>query len=150
MRLHGLRALGAALTVSTSYSLQTLYRLYLLRLDGIVVERPQFLYMRVAVAIHGRDLVRVLSTYELLSQHAYTPATPTLYNAGTTCQYLASCYLYQPPSGSAVSVMQESVADLGALWSSDGGVGMNIGAIPARMSVTLAVRVSTAVTLTVP
>ena len=113
--------------------MQALYRFYLLRLDGEVVERPQFLYMRIAVAIHGRDLDRVLSTYELLSQHAYTPANPTLYNAGTTSQYLASCYLYQPIVGSAMSVMQNSVSDLGALWASDGGVGMNIGTVPARV-----------------
>lgn len=121
------------LTCAVSYSLQALYNFYLLRLDGEVIERPQFLYMRVAVAIHGRDIDRVLSTYELLSQHAYTPANSTLYNAGTTSQYLASCYLYQPIVGSAVSVMQASVSDLGALWASDGGVGMNIGSVPARM-----------------
>ena len=121
------------LTLSISYSLQSLYKFYLLRHDDIVVERPQFLYMRVAVAIHGRDLDRVLSTYALLSQHAYTPATPTLYNAGTTTQYLASCYLFQPPIGSAVSVMQRTVSELGDLLSSDGGVGLTVGAVPARM-----------------
>lgn len=117
----------------TSHSLHTLHRFYLLRVEGDVVERPQFLYMRVAVALHGRNLGRVLSTYELLSQHAYTAATPTLYNAGTTSQYLASCYIYQPPLGSAVSVMQHSVAALDDLWCSDGGVGMSLGTVPARL-----------------
>lgn len=118
---------------SASYSLQTMHKYYLLRVDGIVVERPQFLYMRVAVAIHGQDLEHVLSTYELLSQHAYTPATPTLYNAGTTSQYLASCYLYHPLAGTAVSMMQNTVSDIGALWSSDGGVGLSVGSVPARV-----------------
>lgn len=117
---------------AASYSLQTLYSFYLLRFDDVVVERPQFLYMRVAVAIHGQDLNRVLSTYDLLSHQAYTPATPTLYNAGTRSQYLASCFMYQPPVGTAVSIAQHAVSDLGAFWTSDGGVGMNIGTVPAR------------------
>ena len=109
-----------------------MHRLYLIRFDNVVVERPQFMYMRVAVAIHGRDLNSVLATYELLSQHAYSPATPILYNAGTMSQYLASCFLYHPSAGRSVTMMEQSVSDLGALWSSDGGVGMNVGAVPAR------------------
>ena len=124
-------AIGSC-SLRISYSLQTLYKSYLIRRDGAVVERPQFLYMRVAVALHGKDLPRVLQTYELLSSRAYTHATPTLYNAGTTSQYLASCFLYQPPVGGPISVMGSCVTDVSALWTVDGGVGMSLGAVPAR------------------
>lgn len=87
--------------------------------------------MRVAVALHGTDLVRVLETYKLLSERAYTHATPTLYNAGTTTQYLASCFLYQPPAEGTVSVMGRCVTDISALWTVDGGVGLSLGSVPA-------------------
>ena len=87
--------------------------------------------MRVAVALHGRDLPRVLRTYDLLSTHAYTHATPTLYNAGTTSQYLASCFLYQPPVEGTLSVMTSCVTDLSKMWAVDGGVGLSLGAVPA-------------------
>ena len=88
--------------------------------------------MRVAVALHGSDLARVLQTYELLSTHAYTHATPTLYNAGTTSQYLTSCFLYQPPYEGTLSVLGRCVVDLSAFWAVDGGVGTSLGTIPAR------------------
>ena len=109
-----------------------MHRSYLLRVGGEVVERPQFLYMRVAVAIHGDDVSRVLDTYHLLAERAYTHATPTLYNAGTNNQYLASCFLYQPPSQDIVSGMGRCVTDVSPLWCVDGGVGMSLGAVPAR------------------
>ena len=126
------RPLSSRLLTAGSYSIKMLHKSYLLRFDGAVVERPQFLYMRVAVALHGRDLVRVLETYELLSERAYTHATPTLYNAGTTSQYLASCFLYQPPVEGTVSVMGRCVTDISALWTVDGGVGLSLGGVPAR------------------
>ena len=122
-----------------SYSLQTMYSFYLMRSGDVVVERPQFLYMRVAVAIHGRDIDRVLSTYQLLSLQAYTPATPMICNAGVLSQHLVSSFMYHPPLGTAVVIANHSVADLGAFWTSDGGVGMNIGAVPASEFVLLPV-----------
>ena len=105
---------------------------YLLKIGTSVAERPQFLYMRVAVAIHGTDLARVLRTYEHLSSHAYTHATPTLYNAGTTSHYLASCFIYQPPVTGTLSVITRSVKDLSSFWAVDGGVGTSLAAVPAR------------------
>ena len=98
----------------------------------MVIERPQFMYMRVAVAIHGRDIERVLETYDLLSRRAYTPAAPALYNAGTTSQYLASCFTYQPPVDHTVSVMERSAIDVGAYWAADGDVGMSLGMVSAH------------------
>lgn len=88
--------------------------------------------MRVAVALHGVDVARVLETYDLLSRRAYTHATPTLYNAGTFSQHLASCFLYQPPIQSTLAVMNKCVTDLSALWAVDGGVGMSLESVPAR------------------
>lgn len=57
-----------------------------------VVERPQHLYMRVAVGIHKDNIDAILKTYNLISQHYYTHATPTMYNAGTVSSNFASCF----------------------------------------------------------
>jgi ribonucleoside-diphosphate reductase alpha chain len=57
-----------------------------------VVERPQHLYMRVAVGIHKDNIDAILKTYHLISQHYYTHATPTMYNAGTRSSNFASCF----------------------------------------------------------
>jgi ribonucleoside-diphosphate reductase alpha chain len=57
-----------------------------------VVERPQHLYMRVAVGIHKDDIDSIIKTYNLISQHYYTHASPTLFNAGTRLSNLSSCF----------------------------------------------------------
>jgi len=73
--------------------LQTLKRSYLQKIDGQIVERPQHMWMRVALGIHGKDIVSALDTYEKLSKKMFTHATPTLFNAGTAKPQLASCFL---------------------------------------------------------
>ena len=65
------------------FGLKTLEKGYLQKIDGEIIETPQYLYMRVAVGIHGHDIDRVLETYEALSTGMFIHATPTLFNAGT-------------------------------------------------------------------
>ncbi|KAI0070000.1 hypothetical protein K474DRAFT_1680491 [Panus rudis PR-1116 ss-1] len=57
---------------------------YLLRYDGIIRERPQQMFMRIAVVIGGEDLQCILSCYEELSTGSYANAPQTLFRAGTT------------------------------------------------------------------
>lgn len=57
-----------------------------------VVERPQHLYMRVAVGIHKDDIASAIKTYDLISQHFYTHASPTLFNSSTRLANLSSCF----------------------------------------------------------
>lgn len=75
------------------FGLKTLQKGYLMRVDGFIVERPQYLWMRVALAIHGHNLARVQETYDLLSQLYFTHATPTLFNMGTNVQQGSSCFV---------------------------------------------------------
>ena len=89
------------------------------------------MYMRVALAIHGEDLPRVLETYHALSQQLYTHASPVLYNDGTVKHRYASCYLYQPTTPSPADMLG-SALDLDELWLSDGGVGLSLDAVPAQ------------------
>ena len=77
----------------TYFGLKTLEKAYLLRINGKIVERPQHLIMRVAVALHGDDLEKVIESYEAMSNKYFTHATPTLFNAGTMRAGLSSCFL---------------------------------------------------------
>ena len=49
--------------------------------------------MRVAVAIHGSNIDKVIETYNLMSERYFTHASPTLFNAGTPKPQLSSCFL---------------------------------------------------------
>lgn len=77
------------------FGFKTLERAYLLRCDKRIVERPCYMYMRVALGIHGTDIPAALETYDLLSRGMFTHATPTLFNAGTPRSQLASWYVHR-------------------------------------------------------
>ena len=77
------------------FGFKTLERSYLLRLNGNIVERPQHMLMRVSVGIHHDDIPAVIETYELMSKHYFTHATPTLFNSGTPKPQMSSCFLFK-------------------------------------------------------
>lgn len=76
--------------------LQTIYDRYLLHIDGVRIEAPQFFWMRVAMGLalreENRD-ERAIEFYNILSTFRFTSATPTLFNSGTLHPQLSSCYL---------------------------------------------------------
>jgi len=74
------------------FGFKTLERAYLIKVNEIVTERPQHMWMRVAIAIHGNEIELVRETYDLMSQKYFTHATPTLFNAGAKHQQLSSCF----------------------------------------------------------
>jgi len=79
------------------FGLKTLEKGYLQRVDGQVVETPQYLFMRVAIGIHGTDLPSVHETYYHLSKGLFTHATPTLFNSGTHRPQMSSCFVAGTP-----------------------------------------------------
>ena len=82
------------------FGFKTLERAYLMKVDGKIVERPQHMWLRTAIGIHGNDLVSIRETYDLMSQKYFTHATPTLFNAGTPRPQLSSCFLQAMESDS--------------------------------------------------
>ncbi|KAI0712985.1 ribonucleotide reductase [Cerioporus squamosus] len=114
-------------------SICSLANSYLLRSGGHVIERPQHFYMRVALAVHKGNLDMVLKTYDALSRHLFTFATPTLANAGTLKAHYASCFLHIPDT-SGPTGMLKSAHDLDRFWLADGGAGLSLGAVPCRRS----------------
>ena len=112
------------------FGFKTLERSYLLRANGVLVERPQHMWLRVALGIHFADLLAVKETYDLLSQKYFTHATPTLYNAGTPHPQLSSCYLLSLEADS-IDGIYNTLKDCAQISKWAGGIGLHIHNIRA-------------------
>lgn len=110
------------------FALSTLNRSYLI--DG---EDPQFMWMRVAIAIHQRDEYRIKQTYEAMSLLKCTHATPTLFNAGTSIQQMSSCFLLAMKDDSIDGIFQ-TLRDCAMISKTAGGIGMHISNVRAKGS----------------
>jgi len=115
------------------FGFKTLERSYLMKIDGVIVERIQHMWMRVSIGIHGNDLVRVKETYDLMSQKYFTHATPTLFNAGTPKPQLSSCFLQSMESDS-VDGIYNTLKDCANISKWAGGIGLHIHNIRASGS----------------
>lgn len=115
------------------FGFRTLEKGYLTRVAGVIVERPQHLWMRVALGIHGEDIKDAIETYDCLSKRMFIHATPTLFNAGTNIPQQSSCYLIEM-AGDSVSGMYETLADCAQISKYAGGIGLHIHNIRARGS----------------
>ena len=115
------------------FGFKTLERGYLLRKDGKVVERPQHMWMRVAIQIHGESFDRVKETYDALSQGYFIHATPTLFNSGTNHPQLSSCFLLTMNSDS-IQGIYKTLGDCAQISKWAGGIGLSIHDIRARGS----------------
>lgn len=107
------------------FGFKTLERAYLMRKNKKILERPQHLWMRVAIGIHGKDLGRAFHTYHLLSKKYFIHATPTLFNAGTLRPQLSSCYLIAMQEDS-INGIYDTLKDCALISKWAGGVGLHI------------------------
>jgi len=94
-------------------------------------ETPQYLFMRVAVGIHGDDIPRVKETYNLMSQKYFTHATPTLFNAGTNRPQMSSCFLVAMKSDS-IDGIYETLKECAHISKWSGGIGIHCSNIRAN------------------
>ena len=116
------------------FGFKTLEKSYLLRDASMrVVERPQHMWMRVALCLWGSQLDRAFETYDLLSQKFLTHATPTLFNAGTPRPQLSSCYLLSM-SEDSIAGIYKTLGDCAAISKYAGGIGLHVHNIRARGS----------------
>ena len=107
------------------FGFKTLERSYLLRLNGVVVERPQHMLMRVSVGIHYDDLDSAIETYNLMSKKFFTHATPTLFNSGTPKPQLSSCFLLAMKEDS-IDGIYDTLKQTAKISQSAGGIGLSI------------------------
>ena len=107
------------------FGLKTLEKSYLYRVNKVIVERPQDMIMRVALSIHRKDLSKAFETYDLMSRHYFTHATPTLYNAGSNREQFASCFLLAMKDDS-IKGIYETLSDCASISQHAGGIGLHI------------------------
>uniref|UniRef100_UPI0026595A27 ribonucleoside-diphosphate reductase subunit alpha n=1 Tax=Ferruginibacter sp. TaxID=1940288 RepID=UPI0026595A27 len=115
------------------FGFKTLEKAYLLKIDGKIVERPQHMFMRVAVGIHKADIDSVIKTYNLLSERWFTHATPTLFNAGTPKAQMSSCFLLTMKEDS-IDGIYDTLKQTAKISQSAGGIGLAIHDIRATGS----------------
>ena len=96
-------------------------------------ERPQHMWMRVAIELHNGNLARVKETYDALSQGYFIHATPTLYNAGTKHPQLSSCFLVHMQDDS-IKGIYDTLGECAQISKWAGGVGLSVHNIRARDS----------------
>jgi len=115
------------------FGFKTLEKSYLMRINGRIMERPQHLWLRVAVGIHGSNFERVLETYHHMSQKYFIHATPTLYNAGTPHPQCSSCFLLAMEDDS-IDGIYNTLKDCALISKHAGGIGLHIHNIRASGS----------------
>jgi len=115
------------------FGCKTLERAYLMQIDKVIVERPQHMWLRVAIGIHGDNSMRVRETYDLMSRKMFTHATPTLFNAGTPHPQLSSCFLLAMENDS-ISGIYNTLRDCAMISKWAGGIGLHIHNVRASGS----------------
>ncbi len=115
------------------FGFKTLEKNYLYKLDKKIIERPQDMLMRVSLSIHRNDIDKAIENYKLMSNHYFTHATPTLYNAGSRREQFASCFLLTMKEDS-ISGIYDTLKDCALISKHAGGIGLSIHDIRATDS----------------
>jgi ribonucleoside-diphosphate reductase alpha chain len=115
------------------FGFKTLTRSYLMKLNGLIAERPQQMLMRVSLGIHKNDIQEAIKTYNLMSEGWFTHATPTLFNSGTPKPQMSSCFLLTMKSDS-ISGIYDTLKSSAQISQSAGGIGLAIHDIRATGS----------------
>ena len=120
------------------FGFKTMEKIYLLRIkmpgkDDIIVERPQHMFMRVALAIHGYDLERAFETYDYMSNLKFTHASPTLFNAGTPNFQFSSCFLLG--TSDSITGIYKTLGDCAEISKRGGGIGVHVSNIRSKDSI---------------
>lgn len=100
-----------------------------------IIERPQYMYMRVAVATHinaeyldnNARLMAIKQHYDLISRHYFTHATPTMFNMGTVNQQAISCFLLR--SHDSIDGILKNLSDTCKISKLSGGIGVHMSCI---------------------
>ena len=112
------------------FGYKTLEKSYLLKINGKVAERPQYMYMRTALQIWGNNIPKVIETYNLLSEGLYTHATPTLFNSGTTRTQLSSCFLLSVSD--SIEGIFDNIKESAQISKNAGGIGIDFSKIRSK------------------
>jgi ribonucleotide reductase alpha subunit len=113
------------------FGFKTLEKSYLLKIKTEngweIVERPQHMYMRVALGIHKENIEKVIESYNFYSQLYFTHATPTLFNSGTERPQMSSCFLMGIED--SMQGIYKCISDCALISKNAGGIGVHISNI---------------------
>ena len=115
------------------FGFKTLEKSYLLKVNGKIVERPQHLFMRVALGVQIGNIEEAIKTYHLISEGWFTHASPTLFNAGTNKAQMSSCFLVAMKDDS-IEGIYSTLKQCALISQSAGGIGLSIHNIRAKGS----------------
>ena len=111
------------------FAVCTLRKSYLAHLKlndkSLLMETPQYMYLRVATYLHQPDLGTIKKVYDELSSGAYSHASPTLFNSGMRRPQLASCFLHS---------VSDDIQGISKAWHDQAIISMNHGGIGANYS----------------
>jgi ribonucleoside-diphosphate reductase alpha chain len=115
------------------FAWRSLQEMYLLKTpQGRVIERPQHMYMRVALWVTN-TFEEAVDYYKSLSNQLISPATPIMINAGTKVPQLASCVLHYNNSDSRNGLLQ-TLNDISTYSSDAAGIGLSMSNIRSKES----------------
>ena len=115
------------------FGFKTLEKSYLMKINGEVVERPQYMFMRVSLGIHFNDIKEAIETYNYMSKKYFTHATPTLFNSGTPRPQLSSCFLLSMKDDSIDGIFS-TLKDCALISKWAGGIGLHVHNVRAKNS----------------
>ena len=115
------------------FGFKTLEKSYLFKIDGKVVERIQYLFMRVSIGLHINNLDNVLKSYEYLSKKYFIHGSPTLFNSGTRNPQLLSCFLLGTED--SINGIYKNVSDCAKISKWSGGIGIHISNIRGKNTI---------------
>lgn len=105
-----------------------------------VYERPQHMWMRVALALHLDDIDAAIETYDWMSCQYFTHASPTLFNAGKRRQQMSSCFLVamdeerNDTHGDSIRGIYQTLMNCALISATSGGIGMHCSVVRAEGS----------------
>jgi ribonucleoside-diphosphate reductase alpha subunit len=115
------------------FAWKSLQEMYLLKTpEGRVIERPQHMYMRVALWV-TKSLEQAVEYYQSLSNQLISPATPIMINAGTRTPQLASCVLKYNHGDSREGLLQ-TFNDISTYSSDAAGIGLCMSNVRSKES----------------
>ena len=115
------------------FAWRSLTEMYLLKLpNGKVVERPQHMYMRVALWVTN-TYEEAVDYYKSLSDQLISKATPIMINSGTKVPQLASCVLHYNNSDSRDGLLK-TLSDISTYSSDAAGIGLSMSNIRSKES----------------
>jgi ribonucleoside-diphosphate reductase alpha subunit len=115
------------------FGYKTLEKSYLHKCDGVCVESPQDMILRVSIGIHGNDLERVKESYGLMSDKYFTHASPSLFNAGSPDPQFLSCFLLGVDDD--LNSIYKSYGDCARISKRAGGIGVHVSSLRAKNSI---------------